>query len=101
MIFRRRLYHSDSGPRRATVWLRRRGAEPGDFQVVRTATSPRFFEGRRHTGENPAVDEAMEYISTLSKRAYDAYLIVTWVPHLHSGGRIGECDSGKKEQLCA
>jgi hypothetical protein len=97
VIFRRRLFHCDSGPRRATVWLRRRDADPHDFRVVRTATSTRFFEGRHHAGKDPAVDEAMEYIASVDKHTYGAYLIVTWTPHLHAGGSIEECDPPEEE----
>jgi hypothetical protein len=97
VIFRRRLHHPDSGPRRATVWLRRRDAGPQDFKVVRTATSTRFFEGRHHAGKDPAVDEALEYANTADKDVYDAYLIVTWEPHVHAGASIGGCDPREED----
>jgi hypothetical protein len=89
-------HHAASGPRQATVWLRRRDAGRGEFVLVRDPYGrPLFFEGtcpheHHRNGMDPAVDEAIEFIAALNPQLYDAYEIVVWSPQRYSAGTIGE-----------
>jgi len=94
---RKAIYHRPSGPRLATVWLRKRSAGLHDYEPVRVARSIRFFKGdcpheEHRNGMDPAVDEALEYIERVDQKVFDSYEIVVWTPQRYSCGGIGELE---------